>query len=1052
MLRTGLTQVSSDPAADTLACLSWIAAPDGQPMQDWPAVVCVNYLAASFFGLQRYPEAEELWLMAQERFDALLAPDDPSRAVTWGNLGRAAIEQSHFADGVERLGRALEITERTQGEGSEQAATYRYYLADAYVRQGELRRGAELHERLVADYERLYGSTSNMTEMALEWLGVVQQKRGRYDRAYDALFRATQIGRRHRPGSLELASSVGKLAELHREMGQYAAAAPLAAEAVELCRARLGDEHPDYAAWLVNESNLLRDMGDHSAARFGYERALAIYEASYGSEHPWVGTALTNLAGLQHQLGDLEGAKPLLQRAVALYEAGLPPDHEFLATGLNNLALVTWGLGDAEAAGPLLKRALDIWERTLGPDHPNSMIGKINLSVLLMDAGKDEEAAELLREEIASAQTRLGFEHPRVAVLQIKLGEALSWTGDLDAALAMYRTAIPVHERALGPDHPDLAWPLTDMARIERLRGDDDGARRTMERVFDLVQRRVLPLMDATSERERIALIRSVRSYVDVYLSIHDRPEDAAAAHRVLLGWKAVVLGSLAIQREQLLATREPELAARIEELAGVRQELAGAVFGAQRGDDDEHLADRIRALTLRKETLERELSRASGAFAHRLRMNTVEPTEVCETLGADEALVDYLRYTPIGRPVYVPELDMMKEPERVESYVAMVLLGGRCETPLRIELGAAEPTDVAIARWRRRVPTTTSGNGLDARSSSIREAAWDPIEAVLGGRTRVRVVPDGGLSGLPFGALKATDGSYLVERYTFGYLGTGSELLRERPRRRARGALVVGGVQYDAGADPAEEPSAVVATRSAPRGQLGSFTFLPHTAEEASEVAERLSALPGGVLRLGARDATEARLREALPGRRIVHLATHGFFATGSVRSALAGRAAPGGGAAATASLEAAIGLNPMLLSGVVFAGVNDERSRRPGSDDGVLTAEEVVSLDLRGTELVTLSACETGLGEVEDGEGVMGLRRAFTLAGSRSLVLSLWKVPDAETRRLMAGFYERVSAKDADPDVALREAQLALIAELRADRGEAPPLFWAAFVVSGR
>ncbi len=781
MLAGGLGQVSEDVAADTVACLAWIADPDGAPMEGWPAVVCLNYTAAAFFGLARYPEAEELWLLAVEHFDALLDPDDPSRAVTWGNLGRAAVEQSHFRDGVERLGRALEITERTQGEDSEQAATYRYYLADAYVRQGDLRRGAALHERLVTDYERLYGPTSNMTQMALEWFGVVEQKRGRYWQAYESLSRAVELGRTHRPGSLELASSVGKLAELHRERGEFAAAAPLAAEAVALCRARLGDQHPDYAAWLVNESNLLRDMGDYAAARLGYEQALAIYEAAYGEDHPWVGTSLTNLAGLQHQLGDLEGARPLLERAVALYEAGLPPDHEFLATGLNNLALLYWGLGDADRAGPLLKRALDIWERTLGPDHPNSTIGKQNLATLLMSAGKDEEAADLLREEVAAAQRRFGPGHPRVAGLQLKLAEALSWTGDQHGALAMYRAALPVQERNLGPDHPDLAWPLTDVARIERLLGDDDAARATMARVFDLVQRRVLPLMDATSERERIALIRSVRSYVDIYLSVYDRPEDAADAHRVVLAWKGVVLGSLATQRAQLLAAREPALAERMEELATVRQELAGAVFGAQR-DDDVDVATRIRELTLRKEALERELARASGAFADQLRLQAAEPTELCGSLAQDEALVDYLRYTPVGRPVHSPEHDAPKEPERVESYVALVLLGGACDAPRRVELGPAEPIDTAIARWRRRVPGATSGNALDGRSAAIREAAWDPIEATLGGRTTVRVVPDGALSSLPLGALKTTEGGYLVERYTFGYLGSGADLLRKRP------------------------------------------------------------------------------------------------------------------------------------------------------------------------------------------------------------------------------------------------------------------------------
>jgi len=181
-----------------------------------------------------------------------------------------------------------------------------------------------------------------------------------------------------------------------------------------------------------------------------------------------------------------------------------------------------------------------------------------------------------------------------------------------------------------------------------------------------------------------------------------------------------------------------------------------------------------------------------------------------------------------------------------------------------------------------------------------------------------------------------------------------------------------------------------------------------------------------------------------------MLHLATHGFFATGAVRSALSTEGSRSADGDLGAGVRAA-GFNPMVLSGVVLAGANQRGGG--AAEDGVLTAEEVVGLDLRAAELVTLSACETGLGEVSDGEGVMGLRRAFALAGARALVLSLWKVPDKETMRLMQGFYTRVGERKAmDKPEAMRQAQIALIAELREERGEAHPLFWAAFFVSGK
>ena len=205
-----------------------------------------------------------------------------------------------------------------------------------------------------------------------------------------------------------------------------------------------------------------------------------------------------------------------------------------------------------------------------------------------------------------------------------------------------------------------------------------------------------------------------------------------------------------------------------------------------------------------------------------------------------------------------------------------------------------------------------------------------------------------------------------------------------------------------------------------------------------------------GDVVRLTGRGAGEQRVREEIRGKRFVHLATHGFFATGEARSALAGD----GRGVEPRCVDGlrTTGFNPMVLSGVVLAGAN--ASARSGScDDGMLTAEEVVGLDLRGTELVTLSACETGLGEVKNGEGVMGLRRAFTMAGAASLVMSLWKVPDVESMKLMGDFYAEVVREDGvNKAEAMRTAQQKLRRSLRGESGEDHPFFWAAFIVSGR
>ena len=429
----------------------------------------------------------------------------------------------------------------------------------------------------------------------------------------------------------------------------------------------------------------------------------------------------------------------------------------------------------------------------------------------------------------------------------------------------------------------------------------------------------------------------------------------------------------------------DPTHRAAADRLTDVRQHLAESVFG--RSADR---AETVGALTAEKERLERLLASAGG------RAETLTPAALCAHLGPDEALVDYVRYTRRGEAVTTDGVRAEADP--VLSYLAFVFVGG-CDAPARIELGPAAPIEAALKAWRRGV---AAGKSVDRRGAELRAALWTPLEAALATRTRIAVLPDGVLSGLPFGALPDGDG-YLVERVTLAYPGTAAALVRS-PAQPGAGALVVGGVDYASGA-VAED---ALATRSPSRGGLP-MSFLPGTAAEADAI---VGLLGDGTDRLSGGQATEAQVRARLPGRRVAHIATHGFFAAAGGDD---GVVAPGS--------EAALRTSPLLRTGLVLAGAASD-TPRPGGDDGLLTAEEILGLDLTGLELVVLSACETGLGAVEDGEGVMGMRRAFSLAGAGTLVLSLWKVPDEPTRALMTALYGRLTAGD-DPATALTTAQ---------------------------
>ena len=365
---------------------------------------------------------------------------------------------------------------------------------------------------------------------------------------------------------------------------------------------------------------------------------------------------------------------------MAIFEAGGAPLAEYLGTALNNLAQVRWALGDFQQAHDLFWRAFESLRVALGEDHPQVTSIRGNYGTLLKDAGHYEAAVRELKSCVASSTARLGAENPATARYLARYADALFYVHDMEGSARAYEQAVKALAAAMGPDHPRIAEYRQELAITYALLGDQRRARTEMRAALDGVNRTVRPLLDVTSERERLALIRSMRENLDMHLSLLDETADVPGNYAAMLGWKGAVRNSLARQRAALLSGDDPALMARLDELDRVRTELAGLVFGA--GDGKESA---VRALTADKERLEKELARSSDVFRERQGERAVSPRDLCRSLAPNEVLVDFLRHErilrgPDGRPDDV-----------VESYLAMVSLGGACSSPRRVELGEAQ-------------------------------------------------------------------------------------------------------------------------------------------------------------------------------------------------------------------------------------------------------------------------------------------------------------------------------------------------------------------------
>jgi CHAT domain-containing protein len=423
-------------------------------------------------------------------------------------------------------------------------------------------------------------------------------------------------------------------------------------------------------------------------------------------------------------------------------------------------------------------------------------------------------------------------------------------------------------------------------------------------------------------------------------------------------------------------------------------------------------------------------------------------------------ALVEFILYRPFDFHAVPAQGERLWQPAR---YLAFLLAGGQPKQVQMIDLGEAGPIDRMIADFRDSVavaPRVRPDRNLrrDRPESlpasgqvgpGLRAAVFDRLVPALGGCSRLLLAPDGDLARLPFEVLPDAEGRLLLEQYRISYVSCGRDVLRfgAGPTRPPAEPLVVADPSFDLAAD-ADPPAQGVAvpshcSRDFKRGGYH-FQRLPGTREEGERVAGLLGVRPwlDG-------EALEARLKERRSPR-VLHLATHGFFLTDQERDPNKESRSleiMGTGPGSVGRLSGPLPENPLLRSGLALAGAQswlDGKPLPPEAEDGLLTAEDVAGLDLLDTQLVVLSACDTGLGEVRTGEGVFGLRRAFVVAGARTLVMSLWKVPDEQTCELMIDFYDRVLAGQGVAD-ALREAQLALRQKYR------DPYYWGAFICQG-
>jgi CHAT domain-containing protein len=508
-----------------------------------------------------------------------------------------------------------------------------------------------------------------------------------------------------------------------------------------------------------------------------------------------------------------------------------------------------------------------------------------------------------------------------------------------------------------------------------------------------------------------------------------DNSQATAIAATVLLQRKGRVLDSITDSLGALRKHSDPQDQALLDQLKQAMAQYARVALQGPQKQPLEKYRKSLQDLQEKKEKLENTISHHSEEF--RSQSQPVTVAAVRSGIPEDAALVEFVAYrrSDPKAPTYDEEYGDLR-------YGAYVL--HRNAAPKGIDLGDAKAIDVAVDKLRGALRDPS--RDVQQLARTVAEKVFQPVQALVADDKRLLISPDGQLNLIPFEALLDDQGHYLVERYSITYLTTGRDVMRMQVRRPSRsapvlladplfgepkGILVAGTAVPRVKSSGARDPRRSVTTAA----DFSTLYFAPLEGTRAE--ARSIQALFPEARVLTGEQASESALQQ-LNAPRILHIATHGFFLQDTSQNAA------GNASTATAGPE-----NPLLRSGLALSGANRVKD---GKGEGILTALEASNLNLWGTKLVTLSACDTGVGEVKNGEGVYGLRRSFFLAGAESLVMSLWPVSDRVTREMMSNYYSGLK-HGLGRGEALRQAELAMLRH----KGRQHPFYWASFIQSG-
>jgi len=1018
------------------------------------ALSCLKELSEEFYvplgvDLELLQKSQKLLSQAVDVF----GNDSPYVATASHRLAMMHHSRGDYLSAAKAAEHALAIRHKTFGPEAPAPAESKYQLGVARLHQGDYLSAVKLLQESLATRRKIFGDNGRPTLKTQLDLGLALSEQGEHTKAQEHIESARRLANEafgaEDPLTLECVAETGRLA---LQQGRWDQGLDLL---LLVKQGYLTRKESSQFSLAVADSDLglaHSEMGHQAASMFFYTAALERLEGLGRTGDAQRATVLNNMAVAYARIGNLPKATKLLNDCLELRRRTLGESHPDTVIAQLNLGGCWKSRGNLSKSEPLLRSARVAILATRGAKHPLTFRSTTGLASVLAGQQKYKQAREMLTPLAASTPSVLGDSHPAYIDALAVLATICEATDDVDAALKYSQLAIRAAEKT--GDLRAYVLLMHNVAYLAARRFEFDQA----SRIFRLSQRSmrayIVPNVAALSERDQLALLRKFQSQRALASSIALANEDPNVRKRLA---ECVINGkslSLEVMGHRISNQRAFD-ASNSRELVTLRNEYARLVA---RPDDELAVDKKQRRLDELLRRIE-YLSNLGGLGSEytKLGQRWMELEKVRDALAEDAVLVEFEKFS---------YLDWKSDDysQRLDRYIAWIIPPTNSKVSLQaIDLGPAEPLEVAIRNWRRAISQKAGGidRGVSRIPSSTLESKVAPQEALadlllkpllphLSPFQHWILAPDGALWLTPFAALLLNKETYVIERHVVSYVDSGRTLaIPAIDQPLPDQSYVLANPDYDLEPASPTDSMSRVPQRGADlrKGEAipRNWAALPGTAKESQAIGPHLESFLGDSLRILTGDEASEAVVKSTARPQVAVFSTHGFFLP-PVESYY-------GQFPELATVDsdpfAPAPVNPLLRCGIVLAGANCPHAE--DSEDGILTGWEIASLDLRGTELVVLSACETGVGDIRIGDGVAGVRQAFQLAGAKSVVATLWSVPDQDTAQLMESFWKEL-AQGESASKAMRNAQLALMRKSGSEGEPSPPYSWAAFTVSGR